>query len=530
MTLTPRNIFARGMDWKGSTGKMFRGLRTFLSYVGPGYVIAVGYLDPGNWATDLAGGSEFGYKLLFVILLANIVAVMLQSITVRMGVVTERDLAQNCRHYFPKWVNWGLYVLAEGAIIATDLAEVIGSAIALNLLTGLSLPIGVAITGVDVLIILLFYREGTMRAARILEVTVMVLVSTVAICFIIQLVYAKPNGADVMAGYLPSKDLVTNPSMLYVAIGIIGATVMPHNLYLHSHLVQIRAHKNRVQAEATDPSHLHGHSNSNTLTRVIRSTIKMSVIDTVLALTVALFVNSAILIVAGAAFFYGGKPPESVASLFDAHALLSSTLGKAAGFCFAFALLIAGQSSTLTATLAGQVVMSGFIGMTVRPWLRRIVTRALAIIPAMIVAIARGSDGLNDLLVASQVALSIQLPFAMVPLVALCAMPRVMTVRVNRHNAITIVEGAEDAIGEKVVEEKEAHVDDLGNAKCCESTVESTVIDPSEEDGNYKQAKTSDLINFANPLWLTVLGGIASVIIIGLNVFMVVQAIKGDGA
>ncbi|ORE05080.1 natural resistance-associated macrophage protein [Rhizopus microsporus var. microsporus] len=404
-----------------SFGRITKYLKTLGKFIGPGFMIAVGYLDPGNWATDMEGGSSFGYRLLFIILVSNIIAVFLQNLTIRLGTVTGLDLASASRKFFPKWLNLFLYVLAEIAIIATDIAEVIGSAIALNLLfPSLPLPAGVAITAVDVFIILLFYNEDVEddenstsgRMVRIFEIFVMMLVAAVGICFIIELAYSDIVAVDVFKGFLPTREIFTEPEVLYVAIGIIGATVMPHNLYLHSFIVQSRCREWKISRPkvATKYDALGNDHN-----------LHYGFMDLLVALTFAFFVNCSILIVASANFYYtsGGQGQQQIQDLFSAHALLLQYLGPPAAVTFALALLCAGQSSTLTATLAGQVIMSGFLGMTTRPWIRRIVTRLIAITPAMVAACVAGRSGLSNMLVASQVALSIQLPFAVVPLVYL---------------------------------------------------------------------------------------------------------------
>lgn len=468
-------------------------LKTLGKFIGPGFMIAVGYLDPGNWATDMEGGSSYGYRLLFIILISNIIAVFLQNLTIRLGTIAGLDLAAASKRHFPRWLNLFLYVLAEIAIIATDIAEVIGSAIALNLLfPRLPLPAGVAITAVDVFIILLFYNEeaddpdnpnssdsASLRMVRFFEMFVMMLVAAVGICFIIELAYSDIVAVDVFKGYLPSKEIFTDTECLYVAIGIIGATVMPHNLYLHSFIVQARCREWRLNRPKvvkhndkwlvkSDPArdfdgdnktniietidnsdsnsingkeeHQHHHAvtvdpeddamscaartggiNFDKLKTYLDLSLKRNLhygfIDLIVALTFAFFVNCAILIVASANFYYGPENQQTeVQDLFSAHALLMQYLGPPAAVVFALALLCAGQSSTLTATLAGQVIMSGFLGMTTRPWIRRIITRLIAIIPAMVAACVAGREGLSSMLVGSQVALSIQLPFAVVPL------------------------------------------------------------------------------------------------------------------
>ncbi|RKP24483.1 metal ion transporter [Syncephalis pseudoplumigaleata] len=409
-------------------------LKRFLSFVGPGYLIAVGYMDPGNWATDLAAGSQFGYSLLTVIFFSNIAASLLQVLAIKLGVVTGMDLARMCREQFRPWLNWTLYVICELAIIATDLAEVIGSAIALDLLFGLPLAAGVVLMGLDVLILLMAYRQnGTLKSVRIFEWLVILMVTAVGVCFSIELAYVGAPVADVLRGFIPEAALFTDPERIYLAMGIVGATVMPHNLYLHSSIVQARAFlPTKEEAPQYDTS-LEGLASAATATEpdvrrrrpgystfaAVRTVIRLTALDCLFALTLALFINSAILIV-GAGGFHNRLPEgedADPADLYDAYALIGRYLGTAAAIIYAVALFIAGQSSTLTATLTGQIVMEGFVGMAIRPWLRRIVTRSCAIVPALIVAIIGGRSGITQLLVVSQVALSIQLPFAMVPLI-----------------------------------------------------------------------------------------------------------------
>lgn len=362
------------------------------AFAGPGYLVAVGYMDPGNWATGLAGGSAFGYSLLSVILLSNLMAMVLQSLSAKLGIVTGMDLAQACRARYPLVPRLGLWLLCELAIIACDLAEVIGTAVALQLLFGLPLVAGIVVTALDVLLILILLRHGF----RQLEAFIVALLLVIALCFAVELAWAQPSLAAIGAGLVPSTDIVTNPTMLYVAIGILGATVMPHNLYLHSSIVQTRAfdRSDRGKGEA----------------------IRLATIDSSVALGLALFVNAAILILAAAAFH--GPGHAGVAEIGDAYALLAPALGVGiASTVFAVALLASGQNSTITGTLAGQIVMEGFLDLRLPPWLRRMITRGLAIIPAAAVAILYGDEGVARLLVLSQVVLSLQLPFAVVPLV-----------------------------------------------------------------------------------------------------------------
>ena len=363
-----------------------------LAFAGPGFLVAVGYMDPGNWATDLAGGARYEYTLLSVIMLSNLMAVLLQALAIKLGIVTGRDLAQACRDYFSRPVAIGLWLLAEVAIAACDLAEVIGSAIALNLLFHIPLLLGVCITALDVLLILFLQQRGF----RFLEALVIALIATIGICFGLEIIFSRPDFYGIMRGFIPSPRIVRDPGMLYIAVGILGATVMPHNLYLHSAIVQSRDFERTPEGK--------------------REAIRFSIIDSTIALTFALLVNAAILVVSAATFFRNGY--NSVAEIQDAYKLLSPVLGvTGASTLFALALLASGQNSTLTGTLAGQVVMEGFLNIRVRPWLRRLITRGLAIIPAIIVTAFWGERGTADLLIFSQVILSIQLSFAVFPLV-----------------------------------------------------------------------------------------------------------------
>jgi len=365
--------------------------RKILAFAGPGYLVAVGYMDPGNWATDLAGGSRFGYTLLSVILISNLMAVLLQGLASKLGIVTGRDLAQACRDHYSTPVVWMLWLLCEIAIAACDLAEVIGSAIALNLLFGIALPIGVAITALDVLLLLYLQNKGV----RVLEALVITLVATVGICFAFELLLARPDIGGVMRGFIPTTDIVSDREKLYIAIGILGATVMPHNLYLHSSIVQTREYDENAAGK--------------------REAVRFAFVDSTIALSFALFINAAILIVAAASFHTSGH--AEVAEIQDAFKLLTPLLGAGASTAFALALLASGQNSTLTGTLAGQIVMEGFLNIRIRPWLRRLITRLIAIIPAAIVAVIGGESGTAKLLILSQVVLSLQLSFAVFPLV-----------------------------------------------------------------------------------------------------------------
>ncbi|MBK9408198.1 MAG: Nramp family divalent metal transporter [Gemmatimonadetes bacterium] len=377
-----RTIPVHGLTW----------WRKLLAFAGPGYLVAVGYMDPGNWATDLAGGSQFGYRLLSVILISNLMAVLLQGLASKLGIVTGRDLAQACRDHYSRPVALMLWVLCELAIAACDLAEVIGTAIALNLLFDIPLPWGVALTALDVLIVLFLQHKGF----RLLEALVIALVMVVGLCFLFELFISRPELAAVARGFIPSTEIVRNRDMLYIAIGILGATVMPHNLYLHSSIVQTRKYEESSEGR--------------------REAVRFAFVDSTIALSLALFINAAILIVAAATFHTSGN--TQVAEIQDAYKLLSPLLGVgAASAVFALALLASGQNSTLTGTLAGQIVMEGFLNIRMRPWLRRLLTRAIAIVPAAITAILYGESGTARLLILSQVVLSLQLSFAVFPLV-----------------------------------------------------------------------------------------------------------------
>ncbi len=367
--------------------------RKILAFAGPGFLVSVGYMDPGNWATDLAGGAKYGYALLFVILLSNLMAILLQHLCVKLGVVTGRDLAQACRDAYPRPVVWILWVLCEAAIAACDLAEVVGSAIGLQLLFGIPLVWGCVITSLDVLIVLYLQNRGF----RYVEALVIAVIVTIGSCFLAELIFAKPDLGGVMSGFLPSTELLKNKEMLFIAIGILGATVMPHNLYLHSSIVQTR---NFERPEA-------GKSEA----------ITFATIDSTFALMFALFINGGILILSAATFHWTGH--QDVAEIQEAHQLLSPTLGVGiASTLFALALLASGQNSTLTGTLAGQIVMEGFLNIRLAPWLRRLITRLIAIVPAVCVIGIFGEGRTTDLLIWSQVILSMQLSFAVVPLLA----------------------------------------------------------------------------------------------------------------
>lgn len=370
-----------------------RFFRKLLAFAGPGFLVSVGYMDPGNWATDLAGGASFGYRLLFVIMLSNLMAILLQSLALKLGIATGRDLAQACRDHYSRPASFVLWALAEIQIAACDLAEVIGSAIALNLLFHIPLLWGVCLTAADVLIILVLQQKGF----RYIEALVITLIGTIFVCFGLEIFFARPDALGILRGFVtPPMELFTNTQMLYIAIGILGATVMPHNLYLHSAIVQTRRFQRTPEG--------------------MREAIRFGKIDTVFALMLALFVNAAILIVSAAAFHTSGH--SHVAEIQDAYQLLTPLLGvTGASTIFALALLASGQNSTLTGTLAGQIIMEGFLNIRLKPWLRRLITRLLAIIPAVIVTALYGTSGTARLLILSQVILSMQLSFAVFPLV-----------------------------------------------------------------------------------------------------------------
>jgi len=366
--------------------------RKALAFAGPGYLVAVGYMDPGNWATDLAGGSQFGYALLSVILISNLTAILLQGLASKLGIVTGRDLAQACRDHFSRPTTLFLWVVCELAIAACDLAEVIGSAIGLNLLFGIPLTWGITITALDVLLVLFLQHQGF----RLLEALVVALIATIAGCFLFEIIISQPELGRVVKGFVPAPSILSHPDRLYIAIGILGATVMPHNLYLHSSVVQTRRYDLTPAGK--------------------RVAVKYAFLDSTIALSFALFINAAILIVAAATFYSNGR--TDVAEIQDAYKLLTPLLGvSGASAVFALALLASGQNSTITGTLAGQIVMEGFLNIRIRPWLRRLITRLIAIVPAALTAIFFGESGTAKLLILSQVILSLQLSFAVFPLV-----------------------------------------------------------------------------------------------------------------
>lgn len=377
-----------------------------LAFAGPGYLVAVGYMDPGNWATDLAGGSKYNYALLSVILISSLMAMFLQYLALKLGIATGADLAQLCRKHYGKRASICLWIFAEIGIAACDLAEVIGSAIALNLLFHLPILVGVIVTTLDVLLLLLLQQRGF----RYIEAIVITLIATIAGCFALELLFSKPEILPIIHGFLPSPTIVTDPEKLFIAIGIIGATVMPHNLYLHSSIVQTR----RYPLDSVGK----------------KEAIRFATIDSNIALTFALAINAAILILAAATFYRGGR--TDVAEIQDAYKLLTPMLGVAgAGTLFAIALLASGQNSTLTGTLAGQIIMEGFVHIRIAPWLRRLITRMIAIIPAIIVIAIAGEGATTRLLLVSQVVLSMQLSFAVVPLVQFTGKASIMGEFVN---------------------------------------------------------------------------------------------------
>ncbi|MBM6594214.1 Nramp family divalent metal transporter [Microvirga pudoricolor] len=394
--------------------------RRALAFMGPGYLVAVGYMDPGNWATSIAGGSRYGYALLTVALVSNIMAIILQALCSRLAIATGRDLAQACRDAYSKPVAWVLWALAELAICATDLAEVIGTAIGLNLLFGVPLEIGVLVTALDVFLILYLQNLGF----RWVEAFVIALLAVIAVCFGIQIALADPQWGLVIRGFAPTTEIITNPDMLYLALGILGATVMPHNLYLHSGIVQTRAYGDTLPEK--------------------REALRYATLDSTLALMFALTINASLLILAAAAFHHTGR--TEIAELGEAHTLLQPLLGSAiAPTLFGLSLLCCGLNSTVTATMAGQIVMEGFINFRLAPWLRRLVTRGIAIVPAAAVTIAYGESGTAKLLIFSQVILSLQLPFAVIPLVTLTASKAKMGVMVAPR-WLTVVAGIIAAI------------------------------------------------------------------------------------
>jgi manganese transport protein len=366
--------------------------RKMIAFAGPGYLVAVGYMDPGNWATDLGGGSQFGYKLLSAVLISSLMAIFLQALSARLGIATGRDLAQACREQYSRRTTAVLWVICEIAIAACDLAEVLGSAVALKLLFGLPLLVGVLLTGLDVLLVLALQGRGF----RVLETLVITLICTIAACFAYEIFFARPLWIEAAHGFLPTMEILKNRYMLYIAIGILGATVMPHNLYLHSSIVQTRAFRETQEGK--------------------REAIRFATLDSTLALGLSLFINAAILVLGAAAFHQRGM--TAVADISQAYQLLTPVLGASlASVLFAAALLCSGQNSTLTGTLAGQIVMEGFLHWRIQPWLRRLITRSMAIIPAVIVIGFMGEGRVTSLLILSQVVLSFQLPFAVVPLI-----------------------------------------------------------------------------------------------------------------
>ena len=380
--------------------------RKMLAYAGPGYLVSVGYMDPGNWATDLAGGAQFGYMLLSVILFSNLMAILLQALCVKLGVATGRDLAQACRDYFSPRVSFGLWILCEIAIAACDLAELVGSAIALQLLFGIPLAIGVCITALDVLVILFLQSKGF----RYVEALVITIIAVIGSCFIVELIVARPELGGVFQGFIPQSEVVRNPKALFIAIGILGATVMPHNLYLHSSIIQTRDWQETPEKK--------------------REAIKFGTIDSTVALSIALFINAAILILSAATFHFSGY--QDVAEIQTAYKLLSPALGFApASILFAIALLASGQNATLTGTLAGQIVMEGFLQIRLKPWMRRLLTRLVAIVPALLTIVFLGEGSTTNLLILSQVILSLQLSFAVIPLVMFTSDRRLMGEFVN---------------------------------------------------------------------------------------------------
>jgi manganese transport protein len=395
--------FSAGASW----------IRKVLAFAGPGYLVAVGYMDPGNWATDIGGGSKFGYTLLSVVLISNLMAMFLQALSAKLGIASGRDLAQACREHYSRHTGLFLWVVCEIAIAACDLAEVLGSAVALKLLFGLPLLAGVLITAFDVLIVLALQGRGF----RLIEAFVVTLIASIAACFAYEIFFAHPLWREAAIGFIPRAEILRNREMLYIAIGILGATVMPHNLYLHSSIVQTRAF--------------------GASTRDRREAVRYAIFDSTLALGFALFINAAILVLGAAAFHTRGL--QNVAEIADAYKLLSPILGVSlASTVFAVALLASGQNSTLTGTLAGQIVMEGFLDIRLKPWLRRLITRSIAIIPAALVIGIAGENKVTSLLILSQVILSFQLPFAVIPLIQFTSSRAKMGEFVNSRLTIVI--------------------------------------------------------------------------------------------
>ncbi len=378
-----------------------RGLARFLTFAGPGFLVSVGYMDPGNWATCIAGGSKFGYTLLSVVLISNVMAMVLQALAARLGIATGRDLAQSCREQYPPKVGFALWVACELAIIACDLAEVIGSALALKLLFGIPIMAGAVITVFDTLLVLLLMRRGF----RWLEAFILTLIVTIGGCFAVQLAIASPDVPSLLNGFMHPGDIFGNPEMLYIAIGILGATVMPHNLYLHSSIVQTRAFEQNAEGR--------------------KDAVRWATLDSTIALGLALFVNASILILAAATFYVRGR--TDVVEIEQAYELLSPVLGVSfAATLFGVALLASGLNSTVTGTLAGQIVMEGFLRLRLKPWLRRLITRGLAVVPVLLVTAVAGEGSTGKLLVLSQVILSMQLPFAVIPLIQFVSSKKIM--------------------------------------------------------------------------------------------------------
>jgi manganese transport protein len=480
--------------------------KTMASFVGPGYMVSIGYFDPGNWATDLAAGSKYGYRLLFVIFIANLMAMLLQSICIRLGVVTGHDLASGCTKYFPRWFAMILYVLCEVAIMATDLAgifnltlEVIGSAIALNLLFGIPMAIGVILTAADVLVILLFWGKNNLRY---FEFFIICLVLTTAGCLFAVTAKSSPVFGDVMLGYLPSFGIITEPGSIFISVGIIGATVMPHNLYLHSSITQYRAaFQTRALGEINE---LDTDSKSDTqpLRRrdLLPTTIQLSTIDSVVALAFALLINSSILIISASNFYTIGK--TDVAEIQDAFYLIKDLLGKGFAVLFATGLLLAGQASTITGTLTGQIIMEGFLGerFRVEPWVRRVVTRLLAVVPALVCIFAYGERSLGDLLIYSQVILSLQLPFAIWPLIYFTSSKKIMTVRY-----------------------KADQYDSIQDDSFFQPEGTTTLGEFGEECGESQSTEC-----FANSLTVTILACIVGALVTVFNVILLIEVARGN--
>ena len=495
--------------------------KLFKGFLGPGFLISVGYLDPGNWATDLAAGSQFGYRLLFIILMSSLMAMLLQSLCVRLGVVTGLDLAQCCRKHFSKPVALFLYVLCEIAIMATDLAEVIGAAIALKLLFNIPLLWGVLLTGLDVLVILAFGFNA--KHIRVFEIGIGCLVFVTAVCLFIVAGKSGPVFRDVLIGYLPTLEIFTAPGSLAIAVGIIGATVMPHNLYLHSYIVKYRSKSDQGSIEEIDtfvmePTESTGDP-TQPLTRksTLPSTLQMSYLDSIVALTFALFVNSSILIISSANFYTRGL--NDVAEIPDAFQLIGESLGSSFSTLFAVALLLAAQSSTITGTMAGQIVMDGFLGAAfqVKPWVRRLITRVFAIGPAIITILVFGSESLNNLLIISQIVLSAQLPFAVWPLVYFTSRKDLMTVTLQDTSTREANRDSSDSLASMTPHQdtEEGPSFEMVPSSCCEDSEMQTKVSGGKK------------VDFSNSMTINLFAILVASLLTIFNIALLVEFARG---